>query len=292
MSETWTVRRVLTWTAQHFEKKGIDAPRLTAEILLAHVLKASRVRLYVDLDRPLHKEELASFRALIERRSQGEPTQYLTGSREFYNRPFQVDARVLIPRPETELLVEAVLHAIPKDAPCRVADICTGSGCIAVTLAAERPQARVWATDLSEGACEVARANAQQNAVAERVSVLHGDLLGPLPRDERFDVIVSNPPYIASGELPGLQLEVQREPKLALDGGPEGLDLVGRLISSAREYLRPGGLLAMEIGETQGAQVKALLEQAGYRDARVEKDLERRDRHAFGTLPAAEGTQG
>ena len=123
MSEAWTTRKVLTWTAQHFEKKGIDAPRLTAEVLLAHVLKVGRVSLYVDLDRPLDPKELAAFRALIERRIAGEPTQYLTGVKEFYNRPFKVDARVLIPRPETELLVEAVLQKLPKDAPSRVLDL-------------------------------------------------------------------------------------------------------------------------------------------------------------------------
>ena len=182
MSEDiWTVRRVLAWTAQHFEKRQVDSPRLTAEVLLAHVLKIGRVRLYVDLDRPLEKEELAAFKTLIARRTAGEPTQYLTGVREFYNRAFKVDPRVLIPRPETELLVEAALHALPKDGPARALDLCTGSGCIAVSLAAERPLAQVVAVDLSPDACALARENAEALKVSERVQVLEGDLYAPLP---------------------------------------------------------------------------------------------------------------
>ncbi|WNG18949.1 peptide chain release factor N(5)-glutamine methyltransferase [Cystobacter fuscus] len=290
--EIWTIRRVLTWTTQHFEKKGVDAPRLTTEVLLAHVLKATRVRLYVDLDRPLEKEELAAFKALIARRMAGEPTQYLTGVREFYNRPFKVDARVLIPRPETELLVEAALHALPKDGPGTALDVCTGSGCIAISLAAERPQATVLATDLSSDACALARENAQALGVADRVSVLHGSLYTPLPPDARFQVVVSNPPYIASGEIPGLSAEVRREPRMALDGGPDGLVLLRQVIEGARRVLVPGGLLAMEIGETQGPAVQALLQAAGYENARVEKDLERRDRLAFGTQPVANQPRG
>ncbi|GEL72194.1 MULTISPECIES: peptide chain release factor N(5)-glutamine methyltransferase [Myxococcus] len=291
-SEPWTIRRVLTWTTQHFEKRQVDAPRLTAEILLSHVLELSRVRLYVDLDRPLSKDELGAYRALIERRMAGEPTQYLTGVREFYNRPFKVDARVLIPRPETELLVEAALRMLPKDAPGRALDVCTGSGCIAISLAAERPQATVIATDLSPDACALARENAQALGVADRVTVLQGDLFTPVPAGERFQVVVSNPPYIASGEIPGLSAEVRREPKLALDGGPDGLVAVRRVVTGARQWLEPGGLLALEIGEDQGPAVLELLRAAGYADARVEKDLERRERMAFGTQPVASEPQG
>ncbi|QDE69907.1 peptide chain release factor N(5)-glutamine methyltransferase [Myxococcus xanthus] len=291
-SDPWTIRRVLTWTTQHFEKRQVDAPRLTAEILLSYVLKLSRVRLYVDLDRPLSKDELGAFRALIERRMAGEPTQYLTGVREFYNRPFKVDARVLIPRPETELLVEAALRMLPKNAPGRALDVCTGSGCIAISLAAERPQATVIATDLSPDACALARENAQALGVADRVTVLQGDLFAPVPEGERFQVVVSNPPYIASGEIPGLSAEVRREPKLALDGGPDGLVAVRRVVTGARQWLEPGGLLAMEIGEDQGPAVLELLRAAGYADARVEKDLERRERMAFGTQPVASEPQG
>jgi release factor glutamine methyltransferase len=292
MSDIWTIRKVLTWTTQHFEKRQVDAPRLTAEVLLAHVLKVGRVRLYVDLDRPLEKEELATFRALIERRIAGEPTQYLTGVREFYNRPFKVDPRVLIPRPETELLVEACLQRLPKDAPSRVLDVCVGSGCIALSIAAERPQATVFATDLSPDAVALARENAEALKVADRVSILQGNLFTPLPPDARFDVVVSNPPYIATAEIDTLSAEVRREPRMALDGGPDGLVLIRRVAEGARRHLLPGGLLAMEMGETQGAALVAVLQAAGYVDVRVEKDLERRDRMAFGTQPAADRPQG
>ena len=290
-SENWTLRKVLTWTTQHFEKRGVDAPRLTTEVLLAHTLKTSRVRLYVDLDRPLEKTELATFRALIERRMAGEPTQYLTGVKEFYNRPFKVDARVLIPRPETELLVEAALRVLPKDAPSRALDVCTGSGCIAISLAAERPQASLLATDLSPDACALARENAEALSVGARVTVVQGDLFAPVPPDARFHLIVSNPPYIETGEIPGLSAEVRREPNMALDGGKDGLAALRRVIREARRFLLPGGLLALEMGETQGNAVRELLQAAGYENARVEKDLERRERLAFGTQPAATGPQ-
>lgn len=285
----WTVRRVLGWTTQHFEKKNIDAPRLTAELLLSHVLKASRVRLYVDLDRPLDPEELKSFRALISRRMEGEPTQYLTGVRDFYNRAFKVDARVLVPRPETELLVDRVLERHPKDATARVLDLCTGSGCIAITLAAERAGFQVVATDLSPDALTVARENASTLGMTARVTFAQGDLFDALTRagvDGPFDVLVSNPPYVTRAELPTLSPEVRKEPVLALDGGADGLDLIRRIAAEAPRWLGPGGLLALEIGETQGAAVKALLVEAGFTDVRIEKDWERRERHAFGTRAA------
>ena len=259
-----------------------------AELLLGHVLGLTRVKLYMDLDRPLTKEELATYRALIQRRLAGEPSQYLMGFKEFYGRRFSVDPRVLIPRGETELLVEAVLHHVKKDAPARVLDVCTGSGCIAVTIAAERPQASVWATDLMPGALEVAKANAAALQVDGRVTFFEGDLLAPVPADARFEVIVSNPPYVKTGDLATLQKEVQQEPSAALDGGEDGVRLIARLVDDALSRLRPGGLLAMEIGDEEGPAVEALLVRAGYRDVKIEKDLARLDRLALGRAP--EGT--
>lgn len=279
--ERWTVRKVMGWTSSHFEKNAVDAPRLTAELLLSHVLQTDRVKLYVDLDRPLEKTELATFRGLIQRRIAGEPTQYLVGHKQFYNRRFAVDPRVLIPRPETELLVEAVLRELAPDATAQVLDLCTGSGCIAVTLACERKGLSVTATDVSPGACEVARANAAALGVGERVKVLEGDLFAPLPQGERFRVITANAPYVKTGELAGLQREVQKEPKLALDGGPEGLTIVQRIADQAKAWLEAGGLLALEIGDAQGPQVRELLMRAGYRDVVIERDLARLDRLAF-----------
>ncbi len=286
MSEQpWTVRRVLGWTTQHFEKLGLDSPRLTAEVLLAHVLHTSRVRLYTDLERPLEASELAAYRGLITRRAAGEPTSYVTGTREFYGRTFAVDARVLVPRPETELLVEAVLQAVPRDAEVRVLDLCTGSGCVGITVALERPRARVLATDVSPDAVEVARANATALGSADRFEARIGDLLDPVAGEAPFDVIVANPPYVPAGELPTLPAEVRREPRLALDGGPDGLEVVRRITREAPTRLVPGGLLALEIGDGQGPAVHSLLEAAGYGSVRIERDLARHDRLALGTHP-------
>ncbi len=282
MSEEWTVRKVLDWTRGHFEKQEIDAPRLTAELLLAHLLKVTRVKLYVDLDRPLQKEELAQYKAMIQRRLAHEPTQYLMGTREFYGRQFAVDKRVLIPRNETELLVEAVLRALPKENPTRVLDVCTGSGCIALSIAAERPQASVWATDLMENALEVARSNAEALGTGARVTFMQGDLFAAVPVGPTFDVIVSNPPYVKTSELATLQKEVRQEPRVALDGGADGLDLIRRIATDAMPRLKPGGLLALEVGEDQGPATSELLTRAGYHEVRVELDLERRDRMVFG----------
>jgi len=284
-SEPWTVRKVLDWTRGHFEKQDIDAPRLTAELLLSHVLSLTRVKLFMDLDRPLAKDELATYRALIQRRLAHEPTQYLVGFKDFYGRRFAVDRRVLIPRSETELLVEAVLRVLPEDEPCRVLDVCTGSGCIALSIAAERPRASVWATDLSTDALAVARGNAERLDLTGRVTFFTGDLLAPLPADARFDVIVSNPPYIARGLLAGLQLEVRQEPTLALDGGLDGLAVLRPLIVAARPRLKAGGWLALEISDEQGPAVKALVEASGATEVRVEKDLARQDRLVFGRAP-------
>lgn len=282
--ETWTIRRVLEWTRGHFEKQKVDDARLTSEILLSHVLATPRVKLYMDLDRPLTKDELTTYRGLIQRRLGGEPTQYLVGTREFYGRKFAVDARVLIPRGETELLVEAVLHDVKKDAPSRVLDLCTGSGCIAVSIAAERPQASVWASDLSPAALEVARTNAATHAVDGRVTFFEGDLFKAVPAGATFDVIVSNPPYVKSGEIAGLQREVQKEPRTALDGGADGLQIIDRLLADAKGFLKPGGLLALEIGEDQGEALKERMTRAGYREVRIDKDLARHDRLALGRL--------
>lgn len=287
-TETWTIRRVLDWTKGHFEKQDVDEPRLTAEILLSHVLTLPRVKLYMDLDRPLTKDELATYRGLIQRRLAGEPTQYLVGSKEFYGRKFQVDARVLIPRSETELLVEAALRQVKKDEPARVLDVCTGSGCIAVSIAAERPQASVWAVDLMADALEVAKKNAETHQVDGRVTFFQGDLLGSLPAGATFDVIVSNPPYVKTGDLATLQREVQKEPRVALDGGADGVQLIARLVTDALPRLKPGGLLAMEIGEDEGVATKELLVRAGYHDVKIEKDLARHDRIAIGRAPAKE----
>ena len=282
MSEAWTVRSVLGWTTEYFNRRGIDAPRLTAEVLIAQVMRGDRVQLYIDLDRPLSKAELRQCRALIERRAAGEPTQYLTGRREFYGRSFAVDPRVFIPRPETESVVERVLQEIPKESEGRILDLCTGSGCIAVTIAAERPRSHVVAIELSAEACEVARANAAGLGVANRVRILQGDLFAPLEPGAAFDVLVSNPPYIASGEISALSAEVRREPALPLDGGTDGLEVTRRLAAQASQWLLPGGFFAMEIGEQAAAPVLRLFQTAGFVRTGLGKDFARLDRVVFG----------
>lgn len=291
MAETWTIQRVLAWTGDYFKKKGLDAPRLTAELLLAHTLRCDRVRLYMDLDRPLDKAELAAYRGLVERRAAGEPTFYILGAKEFFGRRFAIDARVLTPRPETELVVEAALERLPADATGTVLDLCTGSGCIGLTLAAERPGLRVTLVDASADALEVARANASALGVADRVEVLLGDLWAPVA-GRSFQMIVSNPPYVESGAIAGLRPEVRREPRLALDGGKDGLDLLRRIVAGAPAALEPGGWLFLEIGERQGAALMGLFTGAGLADGAIRKDLAGLERIALARRPAAAPASG
>jgi release factor glutamine methyltransferase len=277
----WTTLEVLNWTQKKFADKGIPSPRLEAEVLLAHVLGATRVALYTGFDKPLEEPELAGYRELIRRRLAGEPVAYLVGEQEFWSLPLAVDPRVLIPRRDTETLVEVALR-LGKTAR-RVADIGTGSGAVALALAKELPAAEVVATDASEGALAVARANAERNGLAARVRLVAGDLTGPL--DGVFELIVSNPPYVPRGQLPRLAPEVQREPRAALDGGPDGLDVLRRLIPAARAHLAPGGWLAVEHGHDQGAAVRALFIAAGYADVATTRDLAGNERVTAGLLP-------
>ena len=272
MPDLWTPLKLLGWTQGFFAQKGVDAPRLTAELLLAHALGCDRVRLYLDFDKPMGDPELARYRELVKRRAEGEPTAYLTGAREFAGHRFAVDARVLIPRPETEHVLEAALAALPAPWEGRAAlDLGTGSGILAVSLALARPGARVTAVDLSADALAVARANAA--ALGAAVEFLQGDLLGPVPADARFDVIVSNPPYVPTGELGGLSREVKREPRLALDGGPDGLSVLRRLVASAPGFLVPGGALVLEMHESHEASLPALCLAAGFATAEASRDL-------------------
>ncbi len=271
-TEIWSVQRVLRWTSEHFASRGIDSPRLTAEVLLAHALGSTRLKLYLEFDRPLGAAELDRYRALVRDRASGVPTQHLVGGREFYGRWFGIDRRAFVPRPETELLVEACLGAL-GDGPARALDLCAGSGCVGLSLAAERPALRVDAVELSEEACEVARANASALGLQDRYTLLQGDLFAPLPEGTRWQVVASNPPYVPTGEIAGLAVEVrEHDPRLALDGGGDGLDVVRRIASGAADRLEPDGLLALEIGDGQGPAVRALLEGAGLSDVAIQKD--------------------
>ncbi len=269
MADTWTPLKLLAWSQEWFAKKGVDAPRLTGELLLAHALRCDRIRLYLDFDKPLGEPELAAFRELVKRRADGEPTAYLVGKREFYGRPFRVTPAVLVPRPETELVVEAALAALPEGGSAL--DLCTGSGAIGVSLALEKKGARVVATDLSAGALAVAGENAA--ALGASVDFVEGDLFAPLGAGQRFDVIVSNPPYVPSGELAGLSREVRREPTMALDGGPDGLALLRRIAAEAPRWLAPGGTLVLEMHESHAEPLPVICREAGFEKAEARKDL-------------------
>jgi release factor glutamine methyltransferase len=255
-SQSWTIEAVLRWAADDFRGRGIDAPRLDAELLLAFALGSTRIQLFVDSKRPLEAAELARFRELVKRRRAREPIAYILGQREFYGRPFRVDRRVLVPRPDTEVLVTAALARTRHlSMSMRALDLCTGSGCVAVTLGRERPTSSLVAVDLSADALAVARENALRLG-AYNVAFVQGDLFAALLPTARFDLVTANAPYIPSAEIATLQPEVRDfEPRLALDGGADGLDLVRRIVDAAPSFLRPGGVLAVEVGMGEAPEV-------------------------------------
>jgi release factor glutamine methyltransferase len=280
--QTWTILEVLRWTIGRFERHGIASARLDAELLATQAFGRTRVELYTHFDQPLGDPELSAYRGLVQRRMAGESVAYILGRKEFWSLDLQVDARVLVPRPDTETLVEQALEllkAMPdKGRPPRVADIGTGSGALALALKKERPGDEVFAVDVSPDALEVARGNA--NRLGFDVTFLQGDLVSPLAGP--FDLIASNPPYIPSQDIAGLSPEVRREPSLALDGGADGLVLVRRLASDARKILAPGGALAMEIGAGQAASVMEILRGEGYAGIGARRDLAGIERVVFG----------
>lgn len=264
-----TVLETLTAASGYLGKHGVESPRLNAEHLLAHVLGKKRLDLYLEFDRPLSDAERAPLRELIRDRGTGKPLQHLLGTAEFFGRSFVSDARALIPRPETEQLVELLLARGPFT---RALDVGTGSGAIVVTLALERPEATLAATDLSAEALSLARENAVRHDTTNRITFHQADLLPP---DETpFDLIAANLPYIASGEMAGLQREVHFDPASALDGGPDGLVLIERLIQTAPPHLTSQGIVALEIGHDQHTRVETLFQTHGYRDISSHPDYQ------------------
>jgi release factor glutamine methyltransferase len=282
-AQQWTVLDVIRWTAARFGERGLATPRLDAELIVAHVLALPRIQLYVQSDRPLLATELADIRALIKRRQAGESVAYLVGKKEFWGLELAVDARVLVPRPDTETLIEEARARLEGVEAPRIADVGTGSGALAVTLAKLRPDAVVFASDVSAGALEVARGNAERLGVA--VTFLEGDLAAPLLPHAPFRLIVANLPYIPSADLAALPPEVRAEPALALDGGADGLDLVRRLIGAAPALLAAGGALALEIGAGQAAATSALLTGAGFVEISLRPDLAGVERVVAGVRP-------
>lgn len=355
-SDPWTIRRVVRWSADDFAQRGLASPRLEAEVLVAHALGVDRVKLYMDLERELAADELTKIRELVVRRRKREPVAYLVGQREFFGRMFAVTPATLIPRPDTETLVELALARIDERAASpgardadepdgavrelaygetsivpveaaaeggaeaedaqlraaalalrdrrtrraeqtaersrvRVLDLGTGTGCIGLTLACERRNVEITLVDVSSAALAVATRNyealASKNALEGRVTLLEGDLFAPLPHDARFELVVSNPPYLAQRELDETEPDVRdHEPSSALVGGPRGDEVIERLVVDAPRWLVPGGRLLVEIGLDQGPSVARIFERAGFADVVVHKDLGERDRVVEGVLRA------
>jgi release factor glutamine methyltransferase len=275
MSDEWTVRRIIDWTTAHLKKHGSDTPRLETEILLAHARGCRRIELYTRFDEVLSEKERSTMRDLVRRRAQSEPVAYLVGHREFFGLDFRVTPAVLIPRPDTETLVVELLDVAKPLAAPRILDIGTGSGCIAIAAAVNLPNAQITATDASDAALAVARENAASHKITERIRFLSGDLFRVLEPNERFDIVASNPPYIADHEKETLQNDVRKyEPHEALFSGPTGLETLFRIVDQAPDFLNVGGTLMLEISPEQASAVVGRMEaSAKYRDIRVVKDV-------------------
>jgi release factor glutamine methyltransferase len=282
--ETWTIQKLLNWVTEYFTGKGIDAPRLSAELLLSHVLGLKRIELYTQFDKPVAKPELDELRGLVKRAGGHEPVAYLTGRMEFYSLELSITSDCMIPRPETELLVQRAIEFLrTRKGTQFVCDLCTGSGCIAVAIAKNFTEARVIATDISSAALDVAAKNVEKHQLTERITLLQGDLFEPLVRQldvEQFDLIVCNPPYVSAAEYETLDKNVKDyEPRIALFAGDDGLDIYRKIIAKADQYLKPQAVLMLEIGYAQGLAVRKLLEQTGaFGEIKIEKDVHDNDR--------------
>jgi release factor glutamine methyltransferase len=285
MTQAWTVRSLLQWAREWLAKKGVENPRLDAELLLASALGCDRVRLYVDADKPVGAAELARFKPLIQRRGAREPVAYILGVKEFYGRPFEVAKGVFIPRPETELLVRLALEQVEDGAAARALDLCSGSGAVGITMAAERPAAQVDLVELSKDAAAVAERNALKHAPG-RVRVFCGDLFAALPERVGYDVITANPPYVPTVHVRQLAPDIlDHEPHAALFAGEDGLSVIRRIAAGLPGWLRPGGTFATEIDPSQASAVADLLRGAGLVQVRVERDLAGLERQVIGRGP-------
>lgn len=276
-----TVLEVIQKSAEFLARKDVESPRLQTELLLAHLLKLPRMKLYLNFDRTLSDTELDAVRTLVRRRGQREPLQHIVGSTSFCGLEISVNRNVLVPRPETELLAETGWEFLStlNSQPATALDFGTGSGCIAIALAVKCPAARILALDASAHAIVVAKENAARNDVGERIEFLHGNSLAVLVVGSRFDLIVSNPPYIPSAEIATLQTEVRDfDPREALDGGADGLAFYRLLAEQAGEFLRPGGKIMLEFGDGQAAAIRDLFAASGWTVEAVRADYTQRDR--------------
>jgi release factor glutamine methyltransferase len=306
--QTWTIQRLLNWTTEYFTEKGIDLPRLNAELLLSHVLAMKRIELYTQFNKSVTTHQLDQLHDLIKRAGQNEPVAYLIGKTEFYSLEFNITPDCMVPRPETELLVERAIEFL-RTRPVRnlttgnmiqkggvsngarsgtqfVCDLCTGSGCVAVAIAKNFSNARIIATDISDAALKVAAINVKKHRLESRITLLAGDLFEPLVPQidtEKFDLIVCNPPYVSASEFEALAKNVKDyEPKLSLFAGTDGMDIHRRIIESADSFLKPDAALMLEIGYAQGQTIRQLLEQKGaFGEIKIEKDFNNNDRIAL-----------
>ncbi len=280
----WTIQRLLTWITGYLTQKDVDSPRLSAELLLSHVLGLRRIELYTQYNKQVAQEHLDRLHDLVKRAGLHEPVVYLVGRTEFYSIEFEVTCDCLIPRPETELLVQRAIEFLRKrSGPQRVCDLCTGCGVIAVAVAKNAPEAKIVATDISEASLRVAARNVAKHQLQDRVELLEGDLFEPvIPQLDvsPFDLIVSNPPYVSAAEYEMLDKNVKDyEPRLALYAGEGGLEVYRRIAEKVGQFLKSDGVLLLEIGYQQGPAVRALLERTGtFAEIRVEEDLQQHDR--------------
>jgi release factor glutamine methyltransferase len=273
-SQTWTILELLRWTTQYFADRGIETPRLDAECLLASALGVDRMRLYLDFDKPASPGERDAFREWVRRRADERvPVAQLVGGKEFWSLPLLVTADVLSPRPDTETLVAAALERLPeRDTDARILEIGTGSGAVALALARERPRARITATDVSPAALKVAERNARELGMADRIEFAEGNLFGPVV-GRRFELVVSNPPYLAESERSQLAPELAHEPEVALFAGSDGLAVLRDLVAGATAFLAPGGGFALELAPDQAPIVAQWLRDAGLGDVVTHRDL-------------------
>ncbi len=286
LAESWTIQRVLTWSTSYLKERQPDSPRLDAEILLGHVLGLSRIQLYTNFDKPLKTDEREPFKELLRRRLGGEPVAYVIGKKDFMGLTFAVTRDVLIPRPDTEVLVEQTL-ALTKDREAealRILDVGSGSGCVALALAKRLPAATVESWDVSEPALAVARANAERLGITENAFFVRQDALADAAWDDSerlgaFDLVVSNPPYIGERERATLSPSVARfEPDQALFAGEDGLNFYRRFARSARRLMKPGGVFLAEIGYAQAGDVTVLFAAEGWSSVTIAKDYAKHDR--------------
>ena len=282
--ETWTITKLLNWVRQYLTEKGIDSPRLNAELLLSFVLELKRIELYTQYNKPVPEQQLSRLRELVKRAGQNEPIAYLVGKTEFYSMEINVTPDCMIPRPETELLVQRAVEFLrTRNGIQSVCDLCTGSGCIAVAIAKNYPNARIIATDICDAALAAAATNVEKHQLQDKITLLSGDLFDPIiPQLDvgKFDLIVCNPPYVSNSEYEKLDKNVKDyEPRLALLAGDDGMDIYRRIIEKVDRFLKSDAALILEIGYAQGPTIQEMLEQTEiFTEIKIEKDLHNNDR--------------